>query len=129
MENQRANAELRASWGSAVDQKRSLADRALRALGGERLIDELRYSGLASNVALAQAFAAAGKQLFAEDGFVDAGGGKGFGHSPVSARKEITRLRADNEFMTAYGDRHHPEHETAQQRMEQLYSVAREGAS
>jgi len=127
-EQQRATAELQAAWGPSYDRKRALADRALRALGGERLIEELRVSGLSASPALAEAFAAAGEQLYSEDGFLEAGDSKGFGHSPDSARQEILRLRADSDFMSVYGDRRHPGHESAQQRMDQLYAVAREGS-
>ena len=127
-ERQRSDAELRYAWGDSYDRNKVLADRALRALGGDRLIEELRLSRLDSSAALAQAFAQIGERLYAEDGFLDADSGPGFGHSPVLARQEIQRLRADSAFMTVYGDRRHPEHEAAQQRMDQLYAVAREGS-
>lgn len=126
-ERQHAETELRAAWGPAFDQKRIFADRAVRALGGARLVDELKHSGLSASVALAQAFAAAGEQLFAEDYFIQTDGNSGFRHSAESAQQEIGRLRKDPEFMAIYGDRHHLEHEAAQQRMNQLYAIAREG--
>ena len=124
---QHTEAELRANWGVDYDRKQALADRALQALGGDRLVEELRLTGLDTSAALTEAFAAAGEQLLSEDGLEDDQGSQRFGHTPDSARQEIRRLRADAEFMNIYGDRRHAEHEAAQQRMDQLYAIAREG--
>lgn len=123
---QAAEAELRAEWGPAFDRRRDLANRAIRALGGESLFAELQASGMADSVPLARAFATVGERLYAEDEFVEGAGARGFGHSPEAARQEIQRLRADAGFMSVYGDRRHPEHQAAQDRMDQLYTAARQ---
>ena len=122
---QAAETELRRDWGPGFDHRRQLANRAIRALGGDRLFEELQATGMANSASLARAFAAVGERLYAEDRFFDGDEAKGFDRSPDVAQKEIHRLRADPDFMTVYGDRRHPGHEAAQERMDQLYATAR----
>lgn len=122
---QTAEAELRRDWGPAFDHRRQLANRAIRALGGDRLFEELQATGMANSASLARAFAAVGERLYAEDRFLDGGEAKGFNRSPDVAQREIRRLRADPDFMTVYGDRRNSGHQAAQERMDQLYATAR----
>ena len=45
-------------------------------------------------------------------------------NSASGAQREILRLRTDDKFMSAYGDRTHPSHEIAQAEMDALYAAA-----
>ena len=121
---QESEAELKAEWGAAFEHRRQLANRAIRALGGGPLFEELEASGMANSAALARAFAVVGEKLYAEDRFVEGGRTADFLPSPDAARQEIQRLRADGSFMAAYGDRRHPDHDAAQTRMDRLYDAA-----
>jgi len=64
-------------------------------------------------------------ECFSIDGHEDAHEWLGvFGTSPEEARQEIARLRADDGFMKGYRDRMHPDHKTAQERMNRLYAIS-----
>lgn len=110
---------LRRDWGATFDVNLALARRAVDELGGEALRAALEETGVGDHPALVRAFARTGQRLFGS-----AGGGAGEARTAIAAQREILRLRSDERFMSAYADRGHPNHVTAQAQMDELYTRA-----
>ena len=127
-ERQESEAVLRHEWGRSFDARIEDAQRAVNWLGGDTLKQVFNETGLGDHPALIRAFADMGRLLAG-------GGGNTAPNAPATAapsptggatqaQREILRLRSDDKFMAAYGDRTHPSHDIAQEQMDELYSVA-----
>jgi hypothetical protein len=126
-ERKESEATLRQEWGRGFDARIEDAQRAVHRLGGDTLKQIFNETGLGDHPALIRAFSEMGRFL--------AGGGNTAPNAPATAapshtsgttqaQREILRLRSDDKFMTAYGDRTHPSHNIAQEQMDELHSVA-----
>ena len=131
---QETEALLSREWGSAYSANLELAQRAVAEMGGNELKEALEVSGMRDHPALIRAFAGIGRRLYANGRVsaenlptVDSVGEQPTPRQPTtkaSAQREIMRLRSDEKFMAAYGDRSHPSHEIAQAEMDALYAAA-----
>lgn len=131
---ERATSELKTELGAAFDAKRDLANKALRAVAGDKLdeLSKLRLddgSFLLDHPLMFRAFAKVGETL-AEDGALpDGKGGAGFASTPEQAKAEIEKIRsaAALDDKHPYVNKDHPEHKAMGKRMQDLYALAYPG--
>ena len=116
-------AALKQEWGTAYDQKLSLAKQALDHYGGDALQRELDANGLGNSPVLARMLSKLGGQL-QEDGVIGkGGGGGGDALSPAEASQQINALYADAAFTKVYTDKNAPGHADAVARMAALHAM------
>jgi len=122
-QNTATEAELRQEWGRAFEEKRDLAKRAFRELGGDdyESLGNLRMADgglLGSHPGILRIFARLGEEM----GEANLVGQRGhpIGFTPEQASSERARLQADPSFLAAYLDKNHPEHGASIKRMENL---------
>ena len=75
--------------GTRLRENLMYAKRAVAALGGLELAEELDKTGMGSNPALVKAFVKMGRQYFREDRFVQGGGAKPVDNSPAGMAHRI----------------------------------------
>lgn len=75
--------------GTRLRENLMYAKRAVAALGGRELAEELNKTGMGSNPALVKAFVKMGRQYFREDRFVQGGGAKPVDNSPAGMAHRI----------------------------------------
>ncbi len=75
--------------GARLRENLMYAKRAVAALGGKPLIDELNKTGMGSNPVLVRAFVRMGRQYFREDRFVQGGGARPLDNSPSGMAARI----------------------------------------
>jgi len=114
--------ELKAEFGSALNQRVDIARRGLNAFGDESLKQLLKDTGLHQHPAMVKLFAKVGKELL-EDSFIEADKATKFGITPADADAMIKKNLADNEFRSAYFSATHPGHQLAVQEMTRLYGL------
>lgn len=116
-------AVLRQDWGRGYEARLADALRAVDRFGGAALKAALDASDAGNDPAVIRAFAEIGRRL-AGDGGAGSGATDEGPATPTAAQRAILRLRADDKFMAAYGDRSHPGHDVAQAQMDELYARA-----
>lgn len=121
---ERATATMRAQtaaeYGEKFDAARVMAKRAAAAAGmSEEDTAAIYRAGPGVERAMFRILARLGEGI-KEDTAVS---GEGGGMSANDAQAEINKLYGDKEFMTAYGDRGHPQYKDAVARMEKLFKV------
>jgi len=85
-EELRRDAEI---GGTKLRENLMYAKRAVAALGGRELAEELDKTGMGSNPALVRAFVKMGRQYFREDHFVQGGGAKPVDNTPEGMAHRI----------------------------------------
>ena len=75
--------------GARLRETLMYAKRAVGALGGRELMDELNRTGMGSNPVLVRAFAKMGREYFREDHFVQGGGARPVDNSPAGMAHRI----------------------------------------
>lgn len=119
---------MRQEWGRGFDARIEDAQRAVNRLGGDALKQVFNETGLGDHPALIRAFSDMGRLLAGGSGNTAPNAPATATPSPTGgatqAQREILRLRSDDKFMAAYGDRTHPSHDIAQEQMDELYAVA-----
>jgi len=75
--------------GARLKENLMYANRAVAALGGRELAEELNKTGMGSNPVLVRAFVKMGRQYFREDRFVQGGGAKPVDNSPAGMAHRI----------------------------------------
>lgn len=75
--------------GTRLRENLIYAKRAIAALGGRELADELNRTGMGSNPVLVRAFVKMGRQYFREDNFVQGNGAKPVDNSPSGMAARI----------------------------------------
>lgn len=98
-------AKLKQSWGSAFDERKTMAEQALNA-AGEDVINILKGSGVLGHASVFEWLAKLGPGLRehgAKDGDgASTPGGTAGAMTPSEAKAEIATLRGDKEFMKKY---------------------------
>ena len=112
--------EIKKEYGTAVDEKIGMAQRAVRAFGSEELTNLLNQSGLGDHPEMIRAFSKIGAELSTSNQFKDAEESGTFGMTPEAARSEIARIRSHNGLM----DKTDPENHVLNERLTQLYEIA-----
>ena len=75
--------------GARLKESLMYANRAVAALGGLELAEELKRTGMGSNPALVKAFVKMGREYFREDRFVQGGGARPVDNSPAGMAARI----------------------------------------
>lgn len=122
-----AEAQMKAEFGQAFDQKVALVDATIDALDREmktngELHNAIKAMPFESRLALSKLFLHVAP-LLKEDTLIggrDAQGGLGI-PSPIEARQQINALLADSDFTKAYYDKRVPGHQAAVERMQRLH--------
>jgi hypothetical protein len=110
--------KLREEWGRAYDRNIAFAQRAVEALGGPGLKEELNKTGMGNNPKLIKTFAKAGK-LLAEAQMIS---GRVEGVlDPQEAIRQINAIQTNREH--AYHQRNNPGHEEAVKHMKALFEL------
>lgn len=110
---------LKQEWGSAYDNKISLASAAAKSLGVPAEAIEALQKTAGYAVAM-KTFANIASQI-GEDKFISgeqAGGGSKM--TPAEATAELKKLGGDKDWMAAWLDKSHPKHKEAMERKAQL---------
>lgn len=113
--------ELEREWGANTAAKIDLAKAALQKFGDENILKALDASGLSNNPAVIRMLSKIGESV-SEDSSTGTGQGLQL-QSSTTAVQEIQRLRADREFMAAWGDREHPGHKDAVAKWTKLHQA------
>ena len=117
---------LRGEWGTETDQRTELAIRAGKAFGLS-FDDAAALEKLTGDAGLLKLFYRIGSKL----GEANLVGGDGAGGAstmtPASAEAELRRLEADPEFLAAFRDRRHPQHEDKKAQWQKLTERVAEG--
>lgn len=114
--------ELRGKWGAAYDANVAVAQRAVKAFGGDPFMDvlERRVGG----TAMVEFFHKIGAAM-GEDTLAGNGGGGGFGGGgQADAQRQIAELQGNADFQKAYLNRSHAGHDEAVRKMQGLFRVA-----
>ena len=119
--------DLRTEWGGKYDTNVAMARQAIHAFGGDEVKALLNQNGLGDNPLLIRTFAKIGQSLSEDQAFRENAGDQGFMQSADQARVEINRLQTDAEFMKAYTNRDHPQHQASKARMDVLWGKAYPG--
>lgn len=110
--------ELKKEWGPDYESKLILGERAVRQIGGDRLVDVLERTGLGNNIDLVKAFAEIGN-ILAEDGLID---GRIDGRqSPEDIEKQIQTMMLDKTH--PLNDISHPNHNAAVEELTRLNQI------
>lgn len=125
--NQRAALEagLKKEWGKDFEANKDLASRAMRALGVDQE-QGIELNTLLGNPATVKLFHKIGSML-AEDKLVSGDGSGSGGKSPATARAERLALQNSPDFIKAFNDPRHPQHETMKQRRNALLELEAKG--
>ena len=113
---------LQSEYGTAFEQRKELANNALREFGGQDAIDVISAAGLSSSPALFKMLSEVGK-LISEDRPVGGKETKNFGITPDEANQQIADLRADPAFAERLRDVRSPGHNEALAKIEKLYRL------
>jgi len=116
----KAEAALRQEWGTAFDEKTTLAKRAFRAFADDEMV-KIFEEGKGNDPRLIKLFAKIGEKM-SEDGLFK-GEGTQVLMSPKEAEAEIAKIRGDKKHPYNLG-KDHPEHQLAVNRMNDLYAMA-----
>jgi hypothetical protein len=114
-----AVAELRKEWGARYDENRTLAQKALKAFGGEALAADPQYG---DDPVLIRVLMEAGK-LVTEDTIK----GKGTGGGDLTAdqaKKDIAAKEMDANFAKALHTKNDPGHKAALEEWKRLHAIA-----
>jgi len=117
--------ESKKQFGKAYDETISLGQRAVGFINDPELSNLLIETGLAHHPAVTKAFSTFGKMIAEHRG--EGGEGASFNQvmSPDSAKQELTRLRADKDFMTVYMEAgNSPQKRAAMEKMNKLLDMA-----
>lgn len=114
--------EIRKEFGFAINERMAIADRAVKALGGESLLGLLQDTGLNKHPALVKLFAKIGTDFLEADKVVEADKVSTFGITPQDAKRMIDQKLSDKEFSKAYYSNIHPNHAAAVAEMNELFS-------
>lgn len=116
-EMQETTAQLKEEWGGAYENKVGFAQRVLRSIGGEELVDDVVQSGLGNNTRMLRFLANVGKAL-ADENIIDS---NFEGHTTKDeALSQIETLTTSEEYLDAT----HPNHASAVARAKTLFEVA-----
>ena len=121
-----AETTLRNEWGSAYQENLTLARKALQAYGDDGLVELLDTSGLGSHPSMVRLLQKVGEGL-KEDMDLTGKGKQSFQMTPEQASSAISQKYADENFMKAYGDAGHPNHNNAVSEMSRLFQMANPG--
>ncbi len=117
-------AELKQEFGSAFDERVTLASTALNEFGGEEVKKVINQYGLNNNPALVKMFAELGKLTSEGKMATDKNATPvQFGITPAEASAKIAEKFADKEFMNRWKSQAHPQHSDAVREIEQLYKL------
>jgi len=119
-QNETWEAELKAEYGTAFDERVASARTAMREFGTPELQQAIEAAGLGSNPDLVRAFSNIGMQLGTGPQFKDAEGSGKFGMTPETARKQIAEIRSNPALMDAA----HPEHKVLNEKLTKLTELA-----
>ncbi|RKX27481.1 MAG: hypothetical protein DRP45_00930 [Candidatus Zixiibacteriota bacterium] len=109
----RAVAAIEKEWGNAYDTNLDVAERAVKHLGGQALMDALVNTGAGNNVLILDAFMKAGKMM-SEDIGIDKAGNEA--NTPDQLRDQVSSLQQN----PAYQDGTHPDHSRIVEKMMRL---------
>lgn len=112
--------QLKNNYGSNYDSKLNIMQAALSKFGSKELADLIEENNY--HPALIDLLVKFGETL-QPDSLVT-GSANIASNDPRAALKEIKRLESDKDFTVKLGDGSHPEHETAVNRMRELYKIA-----
>jgi hypothetical protein len=116
--------EIRKEFGFALNERLALADRAVKHIGGDELMQLLQDTGLNKHPSVVRAFSKIGKDFLEGDKVVSADVDAKFGITPAEAENRIRTLQSDKEFTSAYLDSRHPGHAKAVEEMTVLFKSA-----
>lgn len=119
----KAEADLKAEWGAAYDQKVNGIEEAARRLD----MSEADLVGLRSSMGPAAAMKFVdGLASRLGEAVIDTGGQNGTGDvlTPKAAHEELSKLAMDKEFMEAWLNKQHPSHNWAVEKKQNLAKMA-----
>ena len=117
-------ATLKQEFGSAFDERTSLAATALNEFGGDGVKEVINQYGLNNNPALVKMFAEIGKLTSEGNMSTDKNATPTqFGVTPAEASAKIAEKFADKAFMSRFYSQTDPHHNDAVREIEQLYKV------
>ena len=115
---------LKKEFGSAFDERTSLATTALNEFGGQEVKEVINQYGLNNNPALVKMFAELGKLTSEGKMSVDKSATSAqFGMTPAEASSKIAEKISDKAFMKRYYSQTDPHHDDAFRELEQLYKL------
>lgn len=108
---------LKQEWGNAFDLNVSRANKAVKELGGDELLQHLTAKGLGADAKTMKFLAAVGEKLFAEHKFVE-----GEGTNSTKSPKELDQAIRELQQNPAYFDKHHPSHKAIVEEAKELFA-------
>ena len=113
-------AELKAEFGTAFDERVAAARSGMREFGSPELQQLLDDAGLGSNPLLVRAFSKIGMALGKGPQFKDGQDSGQFGTTPEMAKEQIAAIRGNPGLL----DKTHPEHKVLNEKLTRLTELA-----
>lgn len=117
-----SKATLEKKWGTETPKKLAGAEMALATLGGPKLLELVKNTGLGNHAEFVE-FLVNASELMKEDPATGKLSSGGFAAGAEQASQEIELLYGDKAFMEKYHDQRHPGYAQARSQMERLYKI------
>ncbi len=117
----KAEEELKKTFGDAYEKRIKIAERTIKELGGDQLLNAINESGLGANADVIKAFSKIGVDFLQADRVVHSDKSSSFGITPSEAQTIIDQRMKDPEFRASYHTRSHPNHAIAVKEMSELF--------
>lgn len=115
---------LKQEFGEAFDQNIAAANNVLKKIdGGDKVTELLKNAGLANDPTMVKFLYGVAKS-FGDDTLRGGGESNSFIMTPAEAKGQVTAYQNNPDFMKAYQDKSHPNHQANVAEMERLFKLA-----
>lgn len=110
-------ATLKQEWGNSFDLNISRANKAIKELGGDEILQHFTNKGLGADSKVMKFLATVGEKLYSEHKFVE-----GEGTSGTMSPKELDQAIRELQQNPAYFDNKHPSHKAVVEEAKELFA-------